>query len=213
MTALALALLLQIVPGDPIAELPRAMTLQDPKEERYPRSEPQTVTKAPASRPFVDLDWLEVTPAVGIAVYSSKYLSDPGPALTLSARAPLPWLSPASDPKGEYFGLFTELAFMTIDRDMSPTVEHRKGLASFISLGVDYSILRDSTWILIGRAGLLYAYYGDIADLSSGFGAMAGLSAGIQVSGRMGITYSPELLFGKGGSTIFLNSLGLSIQF
>ena len=35
----------------------------------------------------------------------------------------------------------------------------------------------------------------------------------IQISGKMGLIYSPEVLFGDSGSTIFLNTLGLSIQF
>ncbi len=86
-------------------------------------------------------------------------------------------------------------------------------MASFFMVGPDFSFLRDSTWILMGRAGLLYAYYGSIADLSSGFGGMVGLSAGLQLSGKTGLLYSPELLFGKSGSLVFLNTLGISIQF
>lgn len=187
--------------------LPRSLQ----QEEPVPR--PDARTAAPPSAPVVDLEWLEITPGAGFAVYSSKYRSDPAPAFVLSARAPLPWLSPADDPKGEYFGIFAEAAFMTIDRDLSPSVDHRSGLASFLSLGLDYSILRDSTWILLARGGLLYAYYGDVADLESGIGFMVGASAGIQLSGKIGLTYSPELLFGKSGSLVFLNTLGVTIQF
>jgi hypothetical protein len=65
----------------------------------------------------------------------------------------------------------------------------------------------------VARGGLLYAYYGGIADLQSGFGGMLGASAGIQLSGKMGLVYSPEFLFGKSGTLIVLNTLGLSIQF
>jgi hypothetical protein len=35
----------------------------------------------------------------------------------------------------------------------------------------------------------------------------------MQISGKMGLVYSPEFLFGDSGSMIFLNTLGLSIQF
>jgi len=102
---------------------------------------------------------------------------------------------------------------MNIDRNLSPTVDHRQGLASFFSLGLDFSIVRDGTWIAVVRAGALYAYYGNIADLNSGFGFMAGASLGLQISGKMGLIYTPEVLFGNSGSLIFLNTLGLSIQF
>jgi len=203
LTALALILFAQTSADG----LPRSLA----QEEPYPRPEPGSV--ASKETPVVDLDWLELTPGVGFSVYSSKYRANPAPAFLLAARAPLPWLSPASDPRGEYFGVFASAAFMTIDRDLSPSVDHRRGMASFYSLGLDYSFLRDSTWILIGRGGLLYAYYGDIADLHSGFGFMVGASAGIQISAKTGLTYSPELLFGKSGSLVFLNTLGLSIQF
>jgi len=203
----------------PAGPLPREMTLeeprprppQDPTQERYP---PVPGDPAPRSgRPFVDLDWLELTPGIGIAIFSSKYDADPTAALSLGAHAPLPWLSPSGDNVGEYFGLFAEAAFMNIDRNLSPTVDHRQGLASFFSLGLDFSIVRDGTWIAVVRAGALYAYYGGIADLKSGFGFMAGASFGLQISGKMGLVYTPEVLFGDTGSMIFVNTLGLSIQF
>ncbi len=211
MLALIAALLLAQADETP---LPRELALaerQDPKQEPFPPMEPPPAKRS--SDRFIDLDWLEITPAIGFSVYSSKYLSDPSMALSITVRAPMPWLSPRGDPGGEYFGLFAEASFMTIDRDMSPSVDHRKGLASFFAAGPDFSILRDSTWILMGRAGLLYAYYGSIADLSSGFGGMAGLSAGLQLSGKTGLIYSPEVLFGKSGSVVFLNTFGVTIQF
>jgi hypothetical protein len=201
LTTLALFLLAQA------ESLPRSLA----QEEPLPR--PESTSAAAKETPIVDLDWLELTPAIGFSVYSANYRANPAPAFQLAARAPLPWLSPAGDPKGEYFGVFAEAAFMTIDRDLSSSVDHRRGLASFYSLGMDYSVIRDTTWILIARGGLLYAYYGDIADLSSGLGFMVGASAGVQLSAKTGISYSPELLFGKSGSLVFLNTLGLSIQF
>lgn len=196
------------------APLPRELALaeqQDPTQEKYPPLEPSAPARS--SNRFIDLDWLELTPGIGVAAFSSKYLADPSLGVSITARAPMPWLSPASDPKGEYFGLFVEASFMTIDRAMSPTVDHRKGMGSFFSVGPDFSILRDSTWIVMARAGLLYAYYGNIADLNSGFGGMAGLSAGLQLSGKTGLLYSPEVYFGKSGAFVFLNTLGISIQF
>jgi hypothetical protein len=217
LTTLILSLALAQADADPRAALPLAMTLDEPrtqegqdrKQEPFPPPEAAT----PKSSPIVDLEWLELTAGVGVAVYSHDYLSGPSVSFLVSAHAPLPWLSPASDAKGEYFGLFLEAAFATIDRDMSPTIEHRHGTAAFTTLGMDYSVIRDSTWILMARAGVLYAYYGNIAQLNSGVGGTAGAVAGIQISGKMSLSYQPEAFFGKGGSLIFLNTVAFSFQF
>jgi hypothetical protein len=201
------------------APLPREMALdesspkgaQEPSQERHPPAEP--APQAVSERPVVDLDWLELTPGVGFAVYSSNYRADPAPEASLLAHAPLPWLAPAGESNKEYFGVFFEAAFATIDRDLSPTVSHRSGVSSFFTLGLDYSFIRDNRWILVGRVGVLYAYYGGVADLKDGFGPMVGGTAGLQLSGALALTYSPELLIGGSGSLVFLNTFGLLIQF
>jgi len=190
-------------------EEPRTVVRQDPAQERP--SQPVPAPKA--ERPLIDFEWLELTPAAGLAVYSSKFLSDPGLAVSIRAHAPIPLFSPPGNVVKEYFGVFAQGEFASIDRDMSHTVPHRRGVASFISLGLDYTFIRDTTWLLVGRAGLMYAYYGGIADLKNGIGPVVGLSAGIQISGPMAIAYSPELMFGDTGSHIFLNTVGVLIQF
>jgi hypothetical protein len=190
-------------------EEPRMPLVQDPAQER-----PSGPARAPqAERPLVDFEWLELTPSAGIAVYSSKFLADPGLAISLRAHAPIPLFSPPGNVVKEYFGVFAQAEFTTINRDMSHTVPHRQGVASFISLGLDYTFIRDNTWLLVGRAGLMYAYYGGIADLKNGVGPLVGLSAGIQISGSMAIAYTPEFIIGDPGSHIFLNTVGLLIQF
>ena len=217
LTTLILSLALAQAPADPRAALPRAMALEEPRpqegQEQTREPFPPPDSGARKSPPIVDLEWLELTAGVGVAVFSHDYLTAPSASFLVSAHAPLPWLSPGSDPKGEYFGLFLEAAFATIDRDMSPTVEHRRGVAAFTTLGMDYSFVRDSSWILMARAGVLYAYYGNIAQLNSGVGGTAGAVAGIQLSGKMSLSYQPEAFFGKGGSLIFLNTLAFSFQF
>jgi len=213
MTLLLIACL-ALVPRPQEASLPRELKLdearaQDPAQERPV----DPFRPAKQERPFVDWDWLELTPGVGLAVFSPKFRADPAPCLSLRAHAPMPWLNPARDPIGEHFGLFAQAQFTTIDRNLSPTVEHRRGVASFISIGADYSFVRDGAWILLARAGLMYAYYGGVADLRSGFGPMVGATAGLQLSGKLALTYSPELLLGDSGSMVFLNTIGLLIQF
>jgi hypothetical protein len=216
LTTLLLSLALAQSDADPRAALPLAMTLDEPRAQEgqdHKEPFPPTETAGTKSSPIVDFEWLELTAGVGVAVYSHDYLASPSGSFLISAHAPLPWLSPRSDAKGEYFGLFLEAAFVTIDRDLSPTVEHRRGIAALTTLGVDFSFIRDSSWILMARAGVLYAYYGNIAQLSSGVGGTVGAVAGIQISGKMALTYQPEAFFGKGGSLIFLNSVGFTFQF
>jgi len=199
------------VPREMALEEPTARNVQDPAQDGFPPKEPPAI---PSKRPsFIDLDWLELSPGAGVAVFSPKYRANPGLGLSVMAHAPLPWLSPDNDPTGDYFGIFAAASSASIDRNLSPSVDHRRGISSFYTLGLDYSVLRDSTWILIARAGALYAYYDGIADLNSGFGFTLGLSAGIQLSGKTGLTYSPEFLFGQSGSLIVINTLGLLIQF
>ena len=203
--ALALSIALSCAPQ---ADLPRSLAqdqAQDPlKPEPLPRQQ--------ASNAFLDFDWLDLTPGVGMAVYSSDFLADPSLAFSIRAHVPMPWLSPSSDAKGEYFGLFAEVAFSTIERDMSPFVQDRSGLCTFGSVGVDFSVLRDPTWILVVRAGVAYVHYGGVADLNNGIGPVAGLTVGYQLSGKLAVTYTPELIFGD-GDYVFLNTVGLLIQF
>jgi hypothetical protein len=217
LSTLILSLALAQSDADPRSALPLTMTLDEPRpqegQDRKQEPFPPSPTAAPKSAPIVDLEWLELTGGVGVAVFSHQYLANPSGSVLISAHAPLPWLSPASDPKGEYFGLFLEAAFATIDRDLSPTIDHRRGVAAFTTLGMDYSFIRDSFWVLVGRAGVLYAYYGDIAQLNSGVGGTLGAAAGIQISGKMALTYQPEAFFGKSGSLIFLNTLAFTFQF
>jgi hypothetical protein len=200
---------------DPL--LPREMALEEPRRLRTqetPQDRPrEPVRPAPSGRPFIDLDWLEVTPAVGMAVFSDKFLADPAPCLAIRAHAPMPWLNPAGDPDGEYFGLFAQIELATIDRELSPSVSHRSGVISFLSLGVDYSFVRDGSWIVMARAGVMYAYYGGVADLQNGIGPLVGATLGYQLSGKLAVTYTPELLFGDTGSWVFMNTVGLLIHF
>ena len=188
---------------------PRTLRAQEPAQERPV----EPIRPARRSRPFIDLDWLEVTPAVGLAVFSSNFLADPAPCLSIRAHAPMPWLNPPSDPIGEYFGLFAQVELATIDRELSPTVSHRSGILSIFSVGVDYAFIRDGSWILMARAGVAYVHYGSVADLQNGIGPLVGATVGYELSGRLAITYSPELVFGDTGSRIFLNTLGLLIHF
>jgi len=216
MTAfLACCLGLLAAPQD--SPLPRELSLEEPRTVRVqetPQERPvQPLRPARTERPFIDLDWLEVTPGAGMAFFSSNFLADPAPCFAIRAHAPMPWLNPPSDPIGEYFGLFAEVELTTIDRKMSPAVTDRSGLITMFSVGVDFSFVRDGAWILMARVGAAYVHYGSVADLQNGIGPLIGLTVGYELSGKLALTYSPEMILGDTGSRIFMNTLGLLIHF
>ncbi len=181
--------------------------------QETPAPQPGPPQARSSSRPFVDFDWLELTPRVGFAFFSEDFESDPSLSAGVAARAPMPWLSPASNPGGEYFGLFAGLSAAMIDREIEPEPDQPDGWAFFLSLGVDYTLFRDATWLLMAQAGGQYANYGGITDLEDGFGFVAGLAVGLNLAEGVALAYSPEFNFGRAGDWIHLSSIGFMIQF
>jgi len=78
---------------------------------------------------------------------------------------------------------------------------------------MDYSIIRNTTWIVIARVGFQYVTYGGVTDLADGIGPMVGLTVGITVSRSVSITISPEYIMGGSGDNIILGTLGVGIDF
>jgi hypothetical protein len=178
----------------------------------------ETPPSLPAERPgkaspFIDWDWLEVQPRVGLVAYSEDYEADPSWSAGVLARAPLPWLSPGSDPRGEYFGVFAEIAVAGIDRDLDPAPDDSSGVLVLGAVGLDFTILRTSTWMVLVQAGPQYVSFGGVSDLEDGFGGMAGLSLGFSPAEGVSLTLGPEVWFGRAGDRIYLASLGAMIHF
>lgn len=164
-------------------------------------------------RPFVDVEWLEIGARAGFAVFSEDFETDPAPSLALSARAPMPWLSPASAPDAEWFGLFAEVALAPVAREVEPGLEDPDGLAWFLTAGLDFTVVRDGTWLLMLQAGPQYQAYGGISDLDDGFAAQVGARAGLDLSRGLSLSFSPELAFGRGGDRVAFLYLGLLLDF
>jgi len=185
------------------------------QQEQPPAPPPsiQEATPQERGRPFIDFDWLELSPRVGLAVFSDDYEADPAFFAGVLARAPMPWLSPASDPKGEHFGLFFEAALGRIERDTEPEAEQPDGMLLSLAGGVDYTIYRDESWLVMALAGAHFAHYGGVSELNDGIAPLAGITVGFQVAGGVSITASPEVVFARAGDRIMFLSLGAMIKF
>ena len=129
MTPLAAALLAVSLAGqiDP-AEFPA--NLFDPQVRPPKRGE------LPQSEPFVDLRRLEFHARGGSGEYSEDYVADIAVAGSLMLRAPLTMLTPESDPKGDYFGLFADVTVATIERNIA-TLDKPSGSVLLLTLGAD----------------------------------------------------------------------------
>lgn len=162
---------------------------------------------------LLDLEWLEMQPRIGIAVFSDDFKIDPSPAISLLFHAPMPFLS-LSEPGDEHFGAFLELTVLpSVERDLNPAPDNNSGAIFLLSAGLDYTIVRNQALYLVVSGGVQYASYGGIADLSDGLGGMAGLSTGVYLGGGLTLTVSGEYVFADDGNYIGLGSLGLVVEF
>lgn len=162
---------------------------------------------------LLDLEWLEMQPKVGLAVFSDDFKIDPSPAISLLFHAPMPFLT-LSDPGDEHFGAFFELTVLpSVERDLNPPPDKTSGAVILVSAGLDYTLLRNQSLYLVVSGGIQYASYGGISDLSDGIGGMGGLSAGVYLGGGLTLALSGEYVFADDGNYIGLGSLGLVVEF
>ena len=104
----ALADLARRIGPDP--EAPAKRQQEDPRPQR-----PDGPVQAPegSNDPWIEFGWFELHVRAGMAIFSKEFHIDPSPAFVIEGRAPLPWLSPSSNPDGDYFGGFAEIGFAT----------------------------------------------------------------------------------------------------
>jgi hypothetical protein len=188
------------------------------QEEKPPEAPPPAPAPAPILEeqglPWIDFDWVDFQPRVGLALFSDDYRMDPAPYFSLLAHVPVPLLSPGSDPGGEYFGLFAEAAFIPrVERDLDPEPDDPSGMVLLASLGFDFTLLRNQSLYLVVQGGAQYGWYGGISDMDDGIASMAGLAGGIFLGKGCTLTLGSEVVFAHAGDRIYLNSLGLLIEF
>jgi hypothetical protein len=183
-------------------EDPRPQRPQEPLEERR--------ADAPS---IIDWDWLELHPRVGVSMFSKDYHINMSPTVVIEGRAPLVLLSPSDNPDGEYFGVFAELNMTFIKRTIKPSVDKPSGAMVALGVGMDYTILRNATWMILVRAGIQYTTFGGVTDLKDGMSPFAGFTVGLSVARSVSITLSPEYILGQQSDTIIVGVLGVAIDF
>lgn len=206
--------------NEALADLERRIGGDTPASEKKPQQEDPTPQRpsgpvaAPEepSTPFIDFDWLELHVRVGMAIFSKEFHIDPSPAFVIEGRAPIPWLSPSSNPDGDYFGAWAALESAVIKRTIEPAVDKPSGMLLGLSAGLDYTILRNTTWMILAKVGVMYATYGGVTDLNDGIAPVAGLTLGLTVSRSVAITLAPEYILGD-GDNIILGTVGIAIDF
>lgn len=183
---------------------------EDPKPQRPESPLDERSADAPT---FIDWDWLELHTRVGMAKFSKDFHINLSPCVVIEGRAPLVWLSPSDNPDGEYFGVFAELSVAFIKRTIQPSVAKPSGAMVALAIGMDYTILRNATWMILVRAGIQYATYGGVTDLKDGMSPMAGFTVGLSISRSVSITVSPEYILGQESDNIILGVVGVAIDF
>ena len=126
---------------------------QEPRPQEDPLdglSQEEELSREKQGSRFIDFRWLDLELRVGLAVFSEDYKFDPSPAVSLLFRAPLTCMSPDSDPDGEYFGVYVDLSVIPgLDRDLDPAATEPKGTGTLISLGMDYTFVRNQSLLFI----------------------------------------------------------------
>jgi hypothetical protein len=188
----------------------------EPKQDEDKPQRPQEPgQEAPLATQWsvVDFGWLELYPRAGLAIFSAKYHINASPVLEIEAHAPIPWLSPASNPNGDYFGAFAHLNFAVIKRTIVPKLAKASGVMASIAFGLDYTFYRDETWLLLARAGIQYTTYGGVTDLNDGGQVVVGFTAGLSVSRSLMFTLTPEIVYATTGDHILMGLLGIAVEF
>jgi hypothetical protein len=185
------------------------------EDQKPQRPEAPSAGSSPQSQSqsVFDFGWLELYPRAGLALFSSKYHIKGSPCLEIEARAPIPWLSPESNPEGDYFGGFAQLNMAMIKRTIQPKLAKASGIMSSLALGLDYSVYRDETWLLMARLGFQYTNYGGVTDLKDGGQAVMGITAGLNLSRSILLTITPEIVYAKTGDYILMGLAGIAVEF
>ena len=211
----ALLILVSPAPDDELAAPPAKRQEEPaPKPTVRPEQEAAPLLKDDLGGGLLDFDWMELHARLGLASFSDDFRIDPTFQVSLVAHVPMPWLSPGSDPGGDYFGAFLGLTLIPgVERDLNPAPDNADGSIFLVHFGVDYTVLRNQSLYLAVEAGGQYASYGGMADLSDGLGLFVGLNGGLHLGGGLTLGAALETALVDDGNRIDLISLDLVIEF
>jgi hypothetical protein len=197
---------------------PRSRVARDPApdlEGQAPSA--QASPKSPAAPSgsatrVLDLDDLEGNAWAGLLGFSGDYHSDPKFAAGVLVRAPSPLLSRGLfGMKRDDLGIYLQAGAGSLDRDVN-TTDDTRGSVLLGTVGVDYKLVRNETWMLLAQGGLQYVGVKDVASANDGVGFVLGGLGGFALTDRLWITFNPQFILGD-GDYLYLMSLGLHYSF
>ena len=168
----------------------------------------------PNASDLFDFDHAELGVDVTALFYSSEFKAHADFGGTILARANSPWFSRSVlGLDHDDFGAFFQLTIGHLDRNRLDNLKNQSGATVFATLGMDYSIYRDETWLFSADLGLQFGYFGGVTDVHNGVALEIGLRSGVQVADHLWVTFSPEMTFGNSGDKIYFLNLGVLYSF
>jgi hypothetical protein len=188
----------------------RSMSLQEPGA---PAPKPEAEPAAPEGEGEVFADLFEVGVHIGAVVFSGDFEADPEFSAGITGRAALPWFSKTllGMEDRAAFGLFVDLTVSAISRDI-PVLEEPDGTLIFFTIGLDYSVYRDETFVVRPQMGLQFGHFGGVTDLDNGLAFVLGVEGGVTFAEGFRAVFIPQLAIGDGDTVFFLN-LGVVYSF
>ncbi len=157
---------------------------QDP--ELLGTSLPTCLQEPTESRPFIDFRHSEVELFFGVAVYSSDFEADPGLALGLLGRVPIPGIL-------ERLGVYAEIFGSGIRRDL-PDEDRGTGIDMLLGAGLDYGIYEGERFLVRVGLGLMYGFFLDVPQTDDGLAGSAGATFGVRITEKLWITARGEFI-------------------
>ncbi len=170
-------------------------------------------SSGPSGSQFLDFKRMEFEPRLSLLIFGGDAEADPELGGGVLVRAPMPWLSPRSKEKGEYFGLFVEFTISRMDRDLDPPPSDTSGTIFFAGAGVDYTFVRGRNGLVMAQLGFEYGNFGGISDTDDGVALLLGGVGGLRLWGQLWATYNPQFHLAFTGDWIMFNSLGILLRF
>ena len=192
---------------------PLSSPIRPPAQDERERNQP-VPTERPASSSTAWLDLSHAT--VGIQTtrlaFSSDFVAERHTGGGLLAHAPSPWLShKVFDLAQDDLGAFVDFSFGGVQRDLA-ALKNDGAAVFFISLGIDYTVFKNETWLAQIQIGGQYGNFGDTSDLNSGMAALFGLNAGLRIVGPVWLTLDPQVSFGNSGDAVYFLKFGLQFD-
>ena len=155
--------------------------------------------------PRYTVDRLELTPFLGMLLYSSAWEADPAFSFGVQALLPLPGIM-------DGFGAFAQISVSRLERDID-TLTDKDDRAFFATIGADYTFIQKKTFRAHVQTGLLYGSFGKVSDTEDGTSFILGVSGSLKLSKGLWLSYNPQFGLADDSEWLFFHHLGLSITF